>query len=345
MTIDGGNLKRATGRLAALILLALTSSIAFPGAIQAKVVFLSLATGPISGVYYPTGRAICDAVNAESSDLYCSAEPTPGSVYNVQAIATGEAEIALVQSDVQFAGTTGNGHWEGHPVGNLRSVMSLYPEVLTIVSRSNSGVNGINDLKGKRVNIGPSGSGTRATWDELERMLGMTRHDLALATEFPPDAATELLCTNQLDASVAVVGHPSKMVEKQLSTCSLKLVSVTGPPIDKLLSTRPYFVKAVISAATYGLPNDIITFGSKATLVTSIAVPDTVVYEVTKAILARSEALREKQPALVGMKANDTVRQSLTAPLHPGALKAYKERGLLKRLASTRSQFGLHIKK
>jgi uncharacterized protein len=305
------------------------------GTTEAKAFFLSLATGPTSGIYYPTGRAICDAVNEEKAGLYCSTEPTPGSVYNIQAIATGEVEFAVVQSDVQYAGTNGDGHWEGHPVRNLRSVMSLYPEVMTIISRADAGINGVDDLKGKRVNIGPPGSGTRATWDELERALGMTRSDLALATEFPSDSATELLCSNQLDASIAVVGHPSKMIAKQLATCPLVLTGATGPSINRLLATHPYFVRAVIPAATYSLNNDIATFGSKATLVTSINVPDDIVYKVTKAILAKSGKLREKQPMLVGMKANDTVGQSLTAPLHPGALKAYKERGLLKQLAST----------
>src|SRR5262245_29163733 len=150
---------------------------------EAKVFFLSLATGPTSGVYYPTGRAICDAVNEEKVGLYCSTEATPGSVYNVQAIATGEVEFAVVQSDVQYAGTTGDGHWEGRPVKNLRSVMSLYPEMITIVSRADAGINSVEDLKGKRVNIGPRGSGTQATWDDLERALGMARSDLALATE------------------------------------------------------------------------------------------------------------------------------------------------------------------
>jgi TRAP transporter TAXI family solute receptor len=125
------------------------------------------------------------------------------------------------------------------------------------------------------------------------------------------------------------------MVAKQLAACQLILVSATGPSVDKLLATRPYFVRTVIPASTYGLANDIATFGSKATLVTSVDVPDEVVYKVTKAILAKSGTLRERQPTLAGMKANDTVRQSLTAPLHPGALKAYKERGLLKEFAST----------
>jgi uncharacterized protein len=335
MTIWSRNFQRTTRELLGFIILVFAFSIVQHETTEAKSFFLSLATGPTSGVYYPTGRAICDAVNEEKAGLYCSAEPTPGSVYNVQAIAIGEVEFAVVQSDVQYAGTTGDGHWEGHPVQNLRSVMSLYPEMMTIVSRADSGINGVDDLKGKRVNIGPRGSGTQATWDELERTLGMTRTDLALATEFPSDSTTELLCNNQLDASIAIVGHPSKMVAKQLAACHLTLVSATGPSVDKLLAARPYFVRAVIPASTYGLTNDIATFGSKATLVTSVDVPDEIVYKVTKAILTKSGTLRDRQPTLAGMKANDTVRQSLTAPLHPGALKAYKERGLVKQFAST----------
>jgi uncharacterized protein len=300
------------------------------GAVDAKLYFVSMATGPLAGVYYSIGRAICDAANKEKSGLYCSVEPTPGSVYNVEAVAAGEDDFALMQSNVQFAAMTGTADWDGHPVGSLRSLMSLYSEALTIISRPDSGINGVESLKDKRLNIGPPGSGTRATWDELEAALGMTRNDLALATEFLPDAATELLCANKLDASLFVVGHPSKMVERQLSTCRLTLVSATGPSVDKLLSSRLYFVKAVIPAAAYGSANDIATFGSKATLVTSAKVPDEVVYKLTKAVMENLEKLREEQPTLASLQPEEMVQDSLTAPLHPGALKAYKELSLIK---------------
>ena len=318
-----------------IVVAAVLTSLVFPGSCHeafAEPAFVSMGTGPVSGLYYPTGRAICEAVNAAvgKSVLRCSVEATPGSVYNVEALASGEVEFALVQSDVQFFAVNGEIRWQGRPVDKLRSVMSLYPELLTIVARPDAGISGIEGLKGKRVNIGAPGSGTRATWDQLEVSLGMTRKDLAEATELKPEAAAERLCANKLDASLLIVGHPSKMVESELAACGLTLVAVSGPKIDKLVATRPYYVGASIPAAMYGLPGDISTFGGKTTLLTSADVPDDIVYELTKSVMDSLEKLKIQQPSLAGLKPSDMVQQSLIAPLHPGAARAYRELGLLK---------------
>ena len=293
--------------------------------------FVSLGTGPVSGLYYPTGQAICDLANAASGKtaVRCSVEATPGSVYNVEALASGEDEFALVQSDVQFFAVKGEGRWRDHPVGKLRSVMSLYPELLTLIARKDAGIAAIEGLKGKRLNIGAPGSGNRATWEELKAALGITEKDLAEAAELKPDAAAERMCANTLDASLLIVGHPSKMVESQLMACGLTLIPVNGEKIDALVALKPYYVSGFIPASYYGLAADTPTFGGKTTLMTSSDVPDDVVYELTKAIMTNLDKLRH-QPSLAGLNPNDMVEQSLTAPLHPGAARAYRELGLLK---------------
>lgn len=303
-----------------------------PTAALAAPAFVSMGTGSVSGVYYPTGKSLCDAVNAAhgKESFRCSAEATPGSVYNVEALMSGEIEFAMVQSDVQHLAVAGEARWSNHPASKLRSVMSLYPELLTIVARPDAGISDIEGLKGKRVNIGAPGSGTRATWDELSHALGITKGDLGEAYELTPDAAADRMCSGKLDASVLIVGHPSKMVDSELAACHLTLVQASGEKIAQLIASKPYYVASSIPASMYGLPGDTATFGTKATLMTSSDVPDEVVYDFTKAVMQNLERLKLQQPSLANVKPEDMPRQSLSAPLHPGAERAYRELGLYK---------------
>lgn len=328
------NLPVSTGRFRRLMAVAFAGALLCPGAAGAGSAgrqFASLATGPVSGIYYPVGRAICDAVNAVRAGqaLWCSIESTPGSVYNVDSVSSGENEFALVQSDVQFFAVNGEGRWQGRPSSQLRAVMALYPETLTVLAREDSGIGTIEQLKGKRVNIGAPGTGSRVTWDELKGALKITETDLADAAELKNDAAAERLCSNMLDASLMIVGHPSGMIERQLTSCRLKLVPVSGPGVDALVAMRPYYTAATIPGPAYGLAADVPTFGVKATLVTSASVPEDTVHALTIAVMTNLGKLRQQQ-ALAGLKPHDMTGQSLTAPLHPGAARAFRELGLLK---------------
>jgi TRAP transporter TAXI family solute receptor len=319
--------------MAGIVLLAsIWAACAAPLPGLAERAFVSVATGAVSGVYYPTGDAICRIVNAsaQKSVLRCSVEATPGSVYNIEALATGEEDFAIVQSDVQSLAVNGQLRWQGRPLTDLRAVMSLYPEVLTIIARPEAGISNIDGLKGKRVNIGAPGSGTRATWDELEEALGLSADDLAEAAELKQNSAMDRLCSGDLDASLMVVGHPSRQVASELARCGLVLVDGRGAGTDALIAAKPYFVNAVIPAATYGLPRDIRTFGIEATIVTRRDEPDAVVYAFTRAVLEGLAKLKGDQPVLAGMVPTDMATLSQTAPLHPGAERAYREFGLLK---------------
>lgn len=330
MTLSVQGLFRLGARLVFGSVIGLAGFGGLASSASAEATFVSMGTGAVSGVYYPTGRSICSIVNAAmgKDNFRCSAEATPGSVYNVEALLSGEIEFALVQSDVQYLAVKGDRRWRGHPAKKLRAVMSLYPELLTIVARADAGISDIEGLKGKRVNIGAPGSGTRATWDEVEHALGLTRRDLSEATELTSEAAADRLCSGELDASVLIVGHPSKMVASELSACHLTLVPASGQKIDKLIADKPYYIASSIPASMYGLASDTATFGSKATLLTSADVPDEVVYEFTKAVIQNLDRLKAQQPSLKEVRLGDMVRQSLSAPLHPGAEKVYRELGL-----------------
>ena len=300
------------------------------GGASAQQKFVSIGTGGITGVYYPTGGAICRLVNKDRKEhgIRCSAESTGGSVYNVNTIQGGELEFGVAQSDVQYNAYEGKAQWDGKPFEGLRSVFSVHPEPVTIIARKDAGINNVTDLKGKRVNIGNPGSGSRATWDIMEAALGWTQDDLKLATELKSAETGQALCDDKIDAYMWLVGHPSALTQETLSTCDSNLVNATGPEIDKLVADNPFYRKATIPAGMYpGQDADVNAFGVGATFVTSADVPDDVVYVVVKAVFENFDDFKGLHPAFANLKEEEMIKDSLSAPLHPGAEKYYKERG------------------
>ena len=311
-------------------LAAATALLAMLSTPAAALDFVSIGTGAVDGLYYPAGRALCALVNrrAGPEGLRCSAEATSGSVYNLDALATSEEDFAIVQSDVQYDAFNGRGRWAGRPMAQLRAVMSIYPEPVTLVASGASGIAGLDDLKGKRLNIGNPGSGTRATWETIEASLGWQREALRQATELRLAGAGSSLCEGRIDAFLALTGNPSALVARTLADCPAHLVDVGGPAIDRLVAERPYFTRVTIPAASYGLPRAVETFGGSATLVTSAAMPERIVHAITKAALEGIVQLVDAVPPMAGIGPAQLAGGTLTAPLHPGAERAFRERGL-----------------
>jgi uncharacterized protein len=320
-----------SGFRAALLVLSLAAgaAIGLAPTSSAEEVFVSIGTGEMNGVYYPVGKAICKVAEEElrAQGIRCSPETTPGSVYNVGRVQSGELEFAIVQSDVQFAAYKGSGAWKGKPISNLRSVLSLYPELVTIIARADANIHVAADLFGKRINVGSEGTGTRATWDAAAAEIGQ-REDMPMLAELKASETTQALCSDAIDANLLIVGHPSPLVSSQLAACPTNLVRVAGPVVDKLLHAYPFYVRGSIPAKLYGLSEDVPTFGSRATLITSASTDDHVVAAVAKAILTHVAELRSLHPALSGLRAEDMITQGLTAPLHPAAATVFKELGL-----------------
>ncbi len=300
------------------------------GGASAQQKFISIGTGGITGVYYPTGGAICRLVNKDRKEhgIRCSAESTGGSVYNVNTIAAGELEFGVAQSDVQFNAYEGRAQWDGKPFKDLRSVFSVHPEPATLVARADSGIKSYKDLAGKSVNIGNPGSGQRALWDALAEAGIVDTAALKLAAELKPAETGQALCDGNIDAYFYTVGHPSALIQETLSTCDSVLADISGPDIEKFISDKPYYRLATIPAGTYaGQANDANTFGVGATFVTSAAVPDEVVYTVVKAVFDNFDDFKSLHPAFANLKEEEMIKDGLSAPLHPGAEKYYKERG------------------
>jgi TRAP transporter TAXI family solute receptor len=321
-------------RLAAVIVstgLTGAAAIGWMATSSAKEVFVSIGTGETNGVYYPVVKAICKIVEPDLREqgIRCSAETTPGSVYNVGGVQSGELEFGIVQSDVQFAAYNGIGAWIGKPVHELRSVLSAYPELVTVIARADANIHVLADLAGKRVNVGSRGTGTRATWNAIAANLGHS-DDTKARVEFKADETTSALCSGTIDANFLVVGHPSSLVSSQLAACPSNFVAITGPVVDKLVSVYPFYARGPVPTELYGISADVPTFGGRATLVTSASADPRVVAAIAKSVLSHIADLRALHPALAGLKAEEMVTQGLTAPLHPAAAAVYKELGLLK---------------
>lgn len=292
--------------------------------------FISIGTGGVTGVYYPTGGAICRMVNKDRKEhgIRCSVESTGGSVYNVNTIRAGELEFGVAQSDVQYNAFNGAADFEEQGAfENLRAVFSVHPEPVTILARADASITNVTDLKGKKVNIGNPGSGSRATWEVVEETLGWSRDDLQLAAELKSAETGAALCDGKIDAYSWLVGHPSALTQETMSTCDANLVNVTDPTIDKLVEDNSYYRKATIPAGMYNNEEDINTFGVAATFVTSADVSEEAVYVVVKAVFENIDDFRKLHPAFANLKEEEMVGEAISAPLHPGAEKYYKERG------------------
>ncbi len=293
--------------------------------------FISIGTGGVTGVYYPTGGAICRLVNKgnKQHNIRCSVESTGGSVYNVNTIRAGELDFGVAQSDVQYNAYNGAANFKDQgPFKELRAVFSAHPEPFTVVARADSGIKNFADLKGKRVNLGNPGSGQRDTMDVVMNALGWTTSDFSLASELKSSEQSQALCDNKIDAMVFTVGHPSGTIKEATTSCDSVLVAVTGPKIDELVAAHPYYRKAVVPGGMYtGTDGDTATFGVGATIVSSTKVPEDVVYEVVKAVFENFDQFKKLHPAFANLKPEEMVKDGLSAPLHPGAAKYYKEKG------------------
>lgn len=290
-------------------------------------------TGSLAGLYFPVGVALCRLVNQHrpQTGLRCAAQPSAGSVQNIRDLRAGVYDLALAQSDNQQQALQGTGPFADQgPFGDLRAVMALYPEPLTIVARADAGIASLADLKGKRVAIGAPGSGQRALMDGLVGALGWTIADFAAAPETPPEQLSRALCSGAIDAFVQAVGHPALVILAATSDCDAHLVPAAGPVVDRLVADNPAYVVATIPGGLYrGNPDPVPTFGVGATLVTRADVPDAEIYAITRAIFTDLATLRGLNPALAGLDAKAMASDGLTAPLHPGAERYYREAGLL----------------
>lgn len=317
---------------AALALAAAT--VAAPGAMAQNQKFVTIGTGGVTGVYYAAGGAICRLVNKDRAQhgLRCSVESTGGSVFNSNAIRAGELDMGVVQSDVQYNAVKGEGTFkDAGPTSDMRAMFSMHPEPMTVLVRKELNAQSLADLKGKRFNVGNPGSGHRSGAEALLATADMKLSDLGLASELKADEHGPALCDGKIDGFVFAVGHPSANIQDPTTSCGAKLLSITGEGVDKLVNAHSYLAKATIPGGTY--PNNeqaTQTYGVLATFVTSAKTPSDTVYALVKQVFDNFEDFKKLHPALANLKPEEMVANGLTAPLHEGAERYYKEKGWLK---------------
>jgi len=297
--------------------------------VQAEEQFISIGTGGVTGVYFPVGGHICGMINRDRSEhgIRCSAESTGGSVANINMIRAGEMDFGIAQSDTQAAAYDGVGAFQGKAYKGLRSVFSLHPEPIQILVRADANINTLDDLVGKRVNIANPGSGSRMNADLIMADKGWDKSTFRIAAELRNSEQAQALCDGKFDATFWSAGLPNASTQEATSTCDVKILPIDGQFATDFIAKHPAYSKVTIPGGMFmGNDKDIMTLGPLGTLVTSDKVSDDVVYELTKAVFSNFSRFRRLHPALNHLKAEDMATSAVVAPLHPGAVRDYKER-------------------
>ena len=295
---------------------------------------VTLATGTPGGLYHPIGNAICRMFNlpAEHQAVPCVAVSSDGAVANIRQVEAGTSSFGLSQTDVAYAAFHGEGPFAAAgPSPGLRSLIALYPEAFTVVARADAGIRDFGDLRGRRIGIGTTGAGYTVTRDVVLSYHGWTISDADRLLEVGPAEQNQALCGNKVDAIVFSAGHPNGLTQEATLGCHAQLVPVAGPPIKRLLAAHSYYVASVIPRGIYpGNPRDVATFGTLAVLLTESRQSDTLAYAVVKAVFDNFADFRRLHPALAALRRRDMVPSSAVIPIHPGALRYYREAGLIR---------------
>jgi len=295
--------------------------------------YITIGTGGVTGVYYPTGGAICRIMNKQKKEtgIKCTVESTGGSVYNINAIKKGELDFGIAQSDVVYQAYHGEGKFKGKPFKGLRVVMSIHPELLTLVVRKDSGIKNFFDLKNHRINIGNPGSGNEAAVKTLFNYCKKMNLKDIKVEQLKAAECPNALKDKKIDGYFYMVGHPTANIKDAANSVAIDLISLDNvPAAQKLVAEKPYYAWGVIPAGMYkGVNHPTKTYGVKAILVTSDKMDNKTVYYLTKAILDHFDQFKKMHPAYKNLTKKDLLKGFDHNMMHPGAVKAFKEAGLL----------------
>ncbi len=294
--------------------------------------FITIGTGSVTGIYYATGGAICRLVNKYKSDssVRCSIESTEGSLYNLNSVNNKDLDFAIVQSDILYQASHNKNNFKNSSFSKVKSIMAIYPELLTLVTNKDANINTIMDIKNKRINLGSSGSGNETTALTLFNEIGLTKNDLKEAATYNASEMSDALKNNKIDGYFYMVGHPTSTIKDTSSSINIKIIPIENEITNPLVEKYPYFTKGNIPAGIYKAhPEEIPTFGVKAVLVANEKVSEKVVYAVVKAILENFDEFKKQHPAYSNIT-KESLLEGLSAPLHEGAKKYYQDTGLLK---------------
>lgn len=318
--------------LALSIMLAVSGSALAESASRtaAKPTPLVIGTGAVTGIYYPTAGAVQRLVNDQNPGIRLAVQSTNGSISNLEALANGNLDFAIAQSDWAYYANKGGMPPFAQGNAGLRAVLALHSELLAIVVKTDSNINDLDGLKGRKINLGPTGSGPRNLMTAIFQTLNWGVGEMGALLDLPFAEQANALCSGQVDAVVYLVPHPNAAVQDALSRCATKMLPLNNRAVDQLIANNPFYSKAAIPGNTYaGQTSDVATFGVRALLVTTSKLPDTVAYAVAKAAYGNAGQLTALHPSLARLTATDMKPTAFGLPLHPGVAKYLTEAGLM----------------
>lgn len=302
---------------------------------QAAEKLLTIGTGGVTGVYYPAGGAICRLINRgrQEHGIHCMVESTGGSINNLESVRSNDLDIGIAQSDWLYHAYTGTEIFADQGKNpKLRVLFSLHSEPFTVLVRKDSHIENFDQLKGRRINIGNPGSGMRATMEDLMRQKGWNDKSFSGVTELKASEEGEALCKKKIDAMIYAAGNPNGTVQQATSLCDARLVGVSGPDVDAFIKRFPFYSVATIPGNMYhGNPKPVKTFGVRAVLFASSDMDPDVAYQIVKAVFDNLDNFKTLHPVFATLNARDMASGAEEiAPLHDGAAKYFREKGLLK---------------
>ncbi|KKE79237.1 TAXI family TRAP transporter solute-binding subunit [Oceanobacillus caeni] len=289
-----------------------------------KPKFLSMLTGGTSGTYYPLGGEMAKIITDETG-IQTDAVSSNASADNVISLQEGEAELAFVQTDVIANAVEGINAFDGKPVDNVLALGSLYPETIQIVTNANSGIESVEDLKGKTVSVGAPGSGTYINAEQILEIHGLTMDDIK-AQNLDFGESTGGIQDGNIDAAFITAGTPTGAVEGLGATTDVSIVPIAQEKIDELVEKYPYYAADTITEGTYGLEEDVNTVAVLAMLAVTDSLSEDVVYDITKALYENVDQISHSKGEFIK---KESALDGIDVDLHPGAEKYFKEAGLL----------------
>jgi uncharacterized protein len=317
--------------LATIVSASISAGCVAPVLIAGRMPF-TIATGGAGGVYHSVGSAICRMFNLAEERLMrpCVAVISDGSATNIERARRGDTSLALSQSDVAYAAYRGEGRFAAAgPDAQLRTLIALHSEALAVIARADVGIDRFEELRGKRISVGKSGVLYADTRDDLLISYGWTTADFSLSLELGLAEQNGALCAGSVDAIMFQAAQPSGFIQEATIGCPARLLRLEGPAIARLLLAHPYYVVSMIPGGMYeGNPSTVPTFGTQTLLVTSARLSDELAYGVVKAVMENFADFRRLHPALSTLKTGEMMPSSVVTPIHPGAMKYYREAGL-----------------
>lgn len=320
---------RRTFLTTAVSAVALAAAVFLPSQAKAGQDIL-IGGGSVTGVYYQVALQTCNLMNKHNGDKYnCVGRPSLGSAFNINATQRGLLDFGVCQSDRNYEAHNGEGEWEGRAVGDLRSVFSMHPESVLAVTRVDTGIESIGDLKGHTVNIGNPGSGQRGNAQDVLDLYNLNVEKDIKAQGLQQGEASRALIDKKIDAFFYTVGLPAAAIEEPANSTDIRILDINSQAIKDFIADKPYYVMAKYPEGVVKGSNAFETYAVKATVVTSANASEEMVYDYVKTVFENLEELKGSHAAFKVLSTEEML-QGLTAPLHPGAEKYYKEIGLLK---------------